>query len=471
MKHKSIWSILSFVLVASMILTACQSTTSTATTAPTNAPVTPTQGAEVLPAANIKVMGFKVAPQEVGTPLDKAYQKFLTDFQTANPNVKVDSLEAPPDFDNQILVDLAAGTAPDVWPNDASTLARLIDSKNVLDMRQCVEADPTFNMDRFFPKLLDITKRADGSIYGVPNDGTPMVIFYNPETFKKYNVAEPKAGWTWDDLLKTAQALTTDKNGNHPTDASFDVNNVVTWGYRVRKYTMEWIYRAWENGGDVLSPDGTTASGYLDSAATREALQFNKDLVLKYHVSPPPSALDQMVQSMAFPDQMLTGNVAMYERGYWELVGIFASKNFNGNNLAVAPEPVKQNGDTVGYYSVFVINNAVAKDPAKLKAACAFVDAVTLPGYQDTKAISGVAISANQVSAQKAAATAKYPKLEAIFNSELDQSRPPYGSKYAKYPAIELILDGMMEKILAGGDVATETSAAVVEVNRELSQK
>ncbi|GAA3334493.1 hypothetical protein GCM10020331_102660 [Ectobacillus funiculus] len=36
----------------------------------------------------------------------------------------------------------------------------------------------------------------------------------------------------------------------------------------------------WQFGASVLSPDGTTASGYLDSKEALEALQFYQDL---YH--------------------------------------------------------------------------------------------------------------------------------------------------------------------------------------------
>ena len=41
-----------------------------------------------------------------------------------------------------------------------------------------------------------------------------------------------------------------------------------------------------QNGGDVSSPDGTKTSGYLDSPATVEAIQYYVDLYNKYHVSP-----------------------------------------------------------------------------------------------------------------------------------------------------------------------------------------
>jgi multiple sugar transport system substrate-binding protein len=469
---------LSVVIMLSLLLGACASATTAPaapTTAPTQAaaPATSAPGNEPLPAAEIKVMGFQVPPEEVGTDLDKAYKKFLSDFQTANTNVKVTSLETPPDADNQMMVDLAAGTAPDVWQADASTFARVVDAGYILDMRKCQAVDPNLNLDRFFPSVLKIDQRADGSIFGLPNDFTPMMVYYNPESFQKAGVQVPQPGWTWDDLVKTAQALTVDKNGKHPTDAGFDANNIVTYGYRARKYTMEWLYRVWENGGDVLSPDGTTASGYLDSPATLEAIQFWKDLNWKYHVSPPPSTLDQMVSSLGFPDQMLTGKVVMYERGHWELVGIYASKNYDGKNVMVAPEPKKVNGATVLFASIFAVNATVEKDPAKLKAACAFVDAATSPAYQDTKAISGVAISANQASAQKAASESKQPDIEKAFLTQVPEGHLPYGAIYAKYPAIETILDSMMEKILSdeNSDIKSIVAGAVTEVNRELSQK
>src|SRR6185369_16728889 len=85
----------------------------------------------------LNVVGFNVSLEEQGTPLDLAYKKFLSDFQDAHPGVTLNSLDTPPDFDTQLLVDLAAGTAPDVWHQDGSTLARLVDSGYVLDMREC----------------------------------------------------------------------------------------------------------------------------------------------------------------------------------------------------------------------------------------------------------------------------------------------------------------------------------------------
>jgi multiple sugar transport system substrate-binding protein len=123
----------------------------------------------------LNVIGFVVPLEEQGTPLDEAYQQFIADFEAAHPGVTVNALETPPEFDTQLLVDLAAGTAPDLWNQDASTISRLVDSGYVLDMQECVDLVPELNLDRFFPSVLAIHQpEPEGPIYGLPNDFTPM---------------------------------------------------------------------------------------------------------------------------------------------------------------------------------------------------------------------------------------------------------------------------------------------------------
>lgn len=420
----------------------------------------------------LTAVGFVVAPEEIGTPLDQAYQKFLTDFQSANTNVTINAIETPPEFDTQLLTDLAAGTAPDVWSQDASTLSRLIDSGNVLDMRECMSVEPNLTTDRFFPNTLAIhePEGADGPIYGLPNDFTPMVMYYNPESFTRAGLDMPTSDWTWDQFLETAQKLTLDSQGKNSLDPDFDASNVVQYGVRVRQYTFEWIYWVWQNGGDVISPDGTTVDGYLNSPESIEAIQFWSDLVTKYHVSPDPTSLADMTQQAGFLPVFLDGAVAIFPRGHWELVGLRNQDNYEDGRLAVVGNPSNVEDVTVIYESGWVINAAVASDPAKLEAACKFVDAATSLEYQETKNITSIAIAANQEAAQEDINNTQYPAIEQVFVDEVANGRAPYGAKYAIWPVLETRLDLMMENILAGNSVEDEIQLAVEDLDRELER-
>lgn len=417
----------------------------------------------------LNVVGFVVPLEEQGTPLDEAYKTFISDFEAAHTGVTINAIETPPEFDTQLLVDLAAGTAPDVWNQDASTLARLVDSGYVLDMNECVNLVPTLNLDRFFPSVLAIHQReAGGPIYGLPNDFTPMVIYYNTKSFENAKIDPPKAGWTWDEFVKTTQELTLDAEGRNSLDPAFDAANVKQWGFRVRQFSFEWIYRVWEQGGDVISPDGTTATGYLDSPESIAAITWLRDLVSVQKVAPDPSTLDQMLQQAGFLDHFLDGEVAMFDRGHWELVGLRGNAKYTDGSFKVVGQPVGSDAATVLYESGFVIRADIPEE--KKQAACEFVEAATSGAYQDTKALTGIAISGNQEAAAAAIDKAADPEIEQAFFDEVANGRAPYGAIYKTWPTIETLLDGMMEKILAGGDVATEVAATVEEINRELSK-
>jgi multiple sugar transport system substrate-binding protein len=418
----------------------------------------------------LRVLGFRVPPEEIGTPLDQAYQDFIAQFEEANPNVTVEALETPPDFDTQIMVDLTAGTAPDLWNQDASSLARLVDSGNLLDMNQCLEVVPELTTDRFFASTLGIHQREDGAIYGLPNDFTPMVIYYNPEAFERAGVELPTSDWTWEEFLDVAQRLTLDAEGRNAQDPDFDRENVTQYGFRVRKFIFEWIPFIWAAGGDVISPDGTTTDGYLNSPETIRTIEFLRDMINVHGVAPEISSLDQMTQEGGFLPVFLRGEVAMFPRGHWELVGLRNQEEYEEGRVAVVGYPVDANDSTVLYESGFVINAAVANDPAKLEAACRFVAQATDLGYQATKNLTGIAISGNQAAAEAALTDTEYPEIESVFVEEALDGRPPYGSLYAFYPVFETRIDLMMENILAGADVQEEVNLAVEELNRELGR-
>jgi len=424
-------------------------------------------------AVTLNVVGVTVPPEELGSTLDLAYQALVASVQEANPNITVNAIETPPEFETQILVDLAAGTAPDIWRAGHAQLPELIEGGHLLDMRQCTEVVPEFTMDRFVPSVLAIhqPEGADGPVYGVPNGFTPMVFYFNTEAFEAAGVDVPTSDWTVDQFLDTVQRLTLDTSGRNAQDPAFDAANIASYGFRVRKWAvlenLAWI---WLFGGDVFSEDYSTVDGYLNSPETIEAITFLQNLVLQYHVAPEPNALDMMTQERAFPAIFLDGGVAMYPRGHWELVGLQLQENYSPDKVAVVGYPVGARDATIAFEDGWVINAAVADDPAKLLAACQFVNVATDTEFQRSKVETGLEISANQASADESVSLSAWPDLEAVFVAEMANVMTDPNARLVAMGVIEPRLDLMFENILAGADVTEEVNLAVEEIERELQR-
>src|SRR5690606_34719687 len=114
---------------------------------------------------------------------------------------------------------------------------------------------------------------------------------------------------------------------------------------------------------------------------------------------------------------------------------------------------------------------AVANDPAKLQAACSFADFATSPVFQDSKAVTGLEISANAAVAAQAAEVSQWPEVQQTFVDEAEDALPDPNTRFTFFAVVEPRLHSMMENILAGEDVEAEVNLAVEEINLELERQ
>jgi multiple sugar transport system substrate-binding protein len=104
----------------------------------------------------------------------------------------------------------------------------------------------------------------------IPQNISGTVVYYNKDLFQKANIDFPKAGWTWDDFLKTAQALTDSSTQQYGLGVDPSFNRLMPF--------------IWQNGGDVTDTPPTKI--VMDTPAVKEAMQWFVDLQGKYHVVP-----------------------------------------------------------------------------------------------------------------------------------------------------------------------------------------
>lgn len=87
--------------------------------------------------------------------------------------------------------------------NPASTLPGYF-----LDLAPLVNADPTLNVDDFFPAAWQ-SFQWDGGIWGLPTHWNLAVMSYSPPAFDAAGLTYPSSDWTLDDLTTAARLLTT----------------------------------------------------------------------------------------------------------------------------------------------------------------------------------------------------------------------------------------------------------------------
>jgi multiple sugar transport system substrate-binding protein len=143
------------------------------------------------------------------------YQTLAERFMTEHPNIKVvlvslddimmfdpgsEGPTNPLDFLRRIVS--AADTAPAFGLTPEAFGTPL-----VLDLKPLMDADAGFQRDDFLPGTIE-RYTAKGGVWALPRYyGVPLIV-YNRALFQNANLPEPRPGWTWDDLLATAERLT-----------------------------------------------------------------------------------------------------------------------------------------------------------------------------------------------------------------------------------------------------------------------
>lgn len=175
----------------------------------------------------------------------------------------------------------------------------------------------------------------------LPKDFSPMAVYYNKAIFDEYGVAYPQEGWTWNELLATAQNLTEDTDGDGRTDI---------WGIQLTaNWTTGFEYFIGAAGGQLISDDGTQFVGYMDSPEAIEAVQFFSDLYNLHKVAPPPADFALWAGGNAEFDN---GKAAMRLFGRWPQAGYKDNPNID---LGVAPLPAGKERAGVLFWGGFGI--------------------------------------------------------------------------------------------------------------------
>ena len=387
-----------------------------------------------------------------GASSDPAMARFQTDVTAewlrTHPrlDIAMEHIPGSGEYVSKMLAAFVAGTEPDIITLDASSAAAFIENDTLLDLMPFVH-DDRFDLGVYYPNVLDMARRAN-RLYALPADFTPMMLYYNKRLFDAAHLQYPIEGWTWDEFHADCLRLTIRPPGStHPTQ----------YGFQALNWMPGWITWIWQNGDDVLTPDGRRAGGALDTPETIAALRFFSGLVLSDRVAPSLSATQAQGA-----DPFQSGQCAMQISGHWNLVGLKASERIRLDDVGVVGLPRKRNRVTVIYESGY----AVTKRCKHPREAWEYVKFLSGPFVQRRKAELGIGISAHRAIAEERRGSNPH---EPSFLDNVKYGRTPWGARVESYAQIEDVGQEMMDAILVGGEpVEKAARAAAASIDREL---
>jgi multiple sugar transport system substrate-binding protein len=200
----------------------------------------------------------------------RAYRSVVRSFRRIEPDVEVNLVEASDreDLIARLATSFAGGSPPDLFLLNYRFYGQFA-ARGVLEpIESRLEKSDAFEPEDFYPQALDAF-RFDGVLTCLPQNVSSLVVYYNRDLFGKARVPEPRAGWTWDDMVEKALALTRDVDEDGTVDQ---------YGLGVEPTLIRIAPFVWSNGGELVDDQERPTRFTLDTPAAQQALQDFFDL-------------------------------------------------------------------------------------------------------------------------------------------------------------------------------------------------
>ncbi|SCL22772.1 carbohydrate ABC transporter substrate-binding protein, CUT1 family [Micromonospora pallida] len=271
------------------------------------------------------------APEELA-----AYRTLIDAYEKKHPDARVQLVEASDrkDLLARLATSVAGGAPPDLFLMNYRFYGQFA-AKNVIEpLDDRIAASEQLDPADYYPVAMDAFTW-DGRQLCLPQNVSSLAVYYNRTLFQKYGVAEPKAGWTWNDMVQTATMMTRAANGAviKGTESEGAALLPAVHGLGVEPSIIRLAPFVWSAGGEIVDDPAKPTRFTLDSPAAREALKNLVDLRLAYGVTP----TDQEVEAEDDESRFANGRLAML------MTSRRATTNFRtatGFEWDVAPLPV-----------------------------------------------------------------------------------------------------------------------------------
>lgn len=214
-------------------------------------------------------------PIAVGGPLTAVMDDLVANFESENPDVKVNAIYAGNYNDARIkaLAALQSGKPAQLSVLFSIDLYDLIEQDAIVAFDDIVKTKEERGwLNSFYPALME-NSRAQGKTWSVPFQRSTIVMYYNKDSFREAGLDPEDPPANWNEFIQAGKVLTKDDGSK--------------WGMMIPSTGYPyWMFGAltMQNGQVLMNSEGTET--YFDHPAVIEALEFWKSLGSEHGVMP-----------------------------------------------------------------------------------------------------------------------------------------------------------------------------------------
>jgi multiple sugar transport system substrate-binding protein len=413
-------------------------------------------GAETTDAPqSIRLLVFG-APEEL-----QAYRTLVDAYAKASPGARVQLVEASDreDLITRLSTSIAGGSPPDVFLMNYRFYGQFAAKNAVEPLDDRLAKSTVVNLADLYPQATEAFQW-QGRQLCLPQNVSSLAVYYNRTLFQQFGVPEPKAGWTWNDLVSTATAMTRNTSGTivRGTESEGGSARVAVYGLGVEPTLIRIAPLVWSAGGQFVDDERKPTRFTFDESPARDALRDFVALRLAYGVVPS----DEEVEAEDDEARFSNGRLAMLLSSR-RVTTTF--RTVKGLEWDVAPMPGygKQQAGILHSDAYCITSGSKAKD-----AAWRFLEYAIGADGQRIVAATGRTVPSNMAVSRSPAFLdpAQPPRNAQVFLDAVPTIRRV--PTISTWPEIEDATGGILENALYRGDKLDDVIRQLDEQTRPI---